>query len=248
MSTEKKPTEKTEKKEKVVKKKEIVKLEKDKQDKLKTLSKITYIIAKISKVLAIIGIVGMAIAMIFTPVLVKNIKIENGSIEVFGDKVEYVPNDGKMEIVVNNTNVGTLTDDEKLAFDYVLKELENTNMTKTFAFAELTLVFGIATMIVFFFVMQHVDKLFINIHDLDTPFNQDNLNHVKRIAYLSLILLILSVASNFISSLFVKSDALEISFVSITGVIVLYIISYVFEYACILQKDSKATIYDEINE
>lgn len=241
-------TEKVEEKEKKIKKKEVTYLEKDKQDKLRTFSKITYILARIAKVFMIIGVVGVAIAMILAPVLVKNIKIKNNTIEVFGEKIEYKENNGKIDLSIKGENVGSLTSDEKVEFDHIISELEKTNITKVFTYLEIVLALSIVTLFVYYFMLKHVDKLFTNIHDLDTPFNSDNLEHTKKIAFLSLIVLIVSFVSDLLSSAYLDNSNVSINLTSVVTVLILYAVSYLFEYACILQKDSKATIYSEIDE
>ena len=138
-----------------------------------------------------------------------------------------------------------MTSEEKISFDYIIKEIEKTNVFKTFAFVELTIILGIASMLVLYFILKHLDELFTNIYNLDTPFNENNLNHIKRIAYLALILLIINFVSDLFSGVFISNGATKVDLISVITVMIVYIISLIFEYACLLQKESKTTIYYE---
>ncbi len=239
----------TAKKEKVEKvKKENINLPKEKQGRLKTYSKIIYILTRIAKVCLIIGIAFLALTMIIAPVLVKNIKIENGTIEVFDNKLEYVERDGKVALEIKGEPIGTLTSEEKVSFDYIIKELENANISKTFAYIEITIALGVVAMFVLYFILKRIDKLFTNIHDFDTPFNDANLEHIRKIAYLSLALIIVRFVSDLFSQLVLDSKTVNVDIVSIVTVMIIYVGSLVFEYACNLQKESKATIYTEISK
>lgn len=236
----------TEKKVKAVKaKKEVTHLTKEKQKKLKTYSKIIYVLTRIAKVCLIIGIVFMALGMILTPVIVKNTKVKDNTLEVFGNKVEYVEKDGKLEMSIKGTPIGTLTNEEKVSLDYVIKEIENTNISNTFAYIEIVIALGIVSMFVLYFILKHVDKLFTNIYEFDTPFNNANLEHIKRIAYLALVLIIVNFVTDMFSQLVVSSSSARINLTSVVSVIIIYVVSIIFEYACNLQKESEATIYTE---
>ena len=239
----------TAKKEKVSKaKKEISTLPKEKQRRLKVYSKIIYCLTRICRAFVIISMIGLAIAMIATPVLVKNIKIKDGTVEVYGNKVTYEEKDGKIELSVKETPIGTLTDKEKESFDYIIKELEKTNMSKTFAYAEVAIALGLCSMFVLYSILKRIDKLFTNIYEFDTPFNEANLEHLRKITYLSLVLLIVDFVADIFAQATIGGDNFSVSLVSVATIMVLYVITVIFEYACTLQKESKATIYTQASE
>ena len=238
MSTEKKP---------VVEKKKTndeLKLEKNKQERLKTLSKIIYILARIGKILSIIAIVGLLLCVILTPVVVKNIKFEDQTVTMFGNELKYETNGNQVDLYIDNVIVGSMTSDEKVGFDMIISKLEDTDMTKSFAFIELALIAGSAIMFIFYFILRYVDMLFVNISEKDTPFTEENSDYINKIAYLSLVTVLISFVADIVSSLLFKDSMVSFNLSRVIYVLILYIIAYIFEYACILQKESKKNIYE----
>ena len=238
MSAEKKPAE--EKK----KTNDKLKLEKNKQERLKTLSKIFYIIARIGKIISIIAIVGLLLCVVLTPVVVKNIKFEDQKITIFGNEIRYETNDNQVDLYIDNVIVGSMTSDEKVSFDMIISKLEDTDMTKSFAFIELALIAETIIMFIFYFILRYVDMLFVNINEKDTPFTEENLDYINKIAYLSLVTVLISFVTDIVSSLFFKDSMVSFNLSRVIYVLILYIIAYIFEYACILQKESKKNIYE----
>lgn len=240
-------------KKEVIKKEEITEKKKDsnntcldidKQDKIKTISKIIYILARIFRVLIPIGIVVIGILMIVTPVVVKNIKFENDSVDFFGEKLTYQNNGDDVGLYLGDAKIGTLAEDEKVLFDQGVQKLSETNMTKLFCYMELSLAFTIAVVIFTYFIFCNVEKLFVNIHDKSTPFIEDNLEFLRKIAKYSLISVIISFVCEILFTSIFSSSIMNFSLSEVVLVLVLYVITYIFEYACILQNKSKNTMYD----
>ena len=242
MSTEKKVV--TEKK----KTKDNAKLEKNKQERLKVLSKIIYVLAKIGRVVSIIAIVALLLCVVLTPVVVRNIKIEDKTISMFGTELKYEYNGDQIDLSMDNMLIGSLTSDEKSSFDMIVSRLEKTDMTKVFAFVELALIAGTASLFIFYFILRYVDMLFTNISEKETPFIDENSDYVNKIAYLSLVIVVISLVADIVSSLFFGDSMVNINLSKVFSVLLLYVIAYVFEYACILQKDSKKIVYEDIKE
>ena len=96
--------------------------------------------------------------------------VEENMITVFGQKISYDDNGEKVILYFDKDQIETLTNDEKVAFDYVIKELKNTNIAKVFCFAEFTLVGGIALLVIGYFVLGYFAKLFNSIFIENTPF------------------------------------------------------------------------------
>ena len=235
MSAEKKETAKS---------KKGTNLPKDKQHKIRLLSKIIYIVARILKVCTVIGASCLLLCIVLTPVVVKNIRIEDNKITMFGTEVEYKYNDNEVDLLVGNIAIGSLNSKEKINFDVIINELAKTDMTKSFAFIELALIAGVAVMFIWHFIFRYVDMLFVNIYNNETPFTTENNDYLSKISYLALVAVIISIVSDIISSLLFGNSMVRVSMTSIIIVLVLYVTTYVFEYACILQKDSKHKIYD----
>lgn len=235
MSTEKKVE---------VKKKKGNNLSKEKQDRVRTLSKIIYIVARIFRVFAVIGAFCLLLGVVLTPVIVKNVRIENGSISVFDTELKYSYSDNKVDLLAGDVVIGSLSNEEKTNFDLIVSELEKADVTRTFALIELALISGVAVIFIIFFILKYIDMLFVNVCNNETPFTDENLDYLNKVAYLSLITVIISFVSDIISSIFFNTSMIHVDLRSIIVVLGVYTITYIFEYACILQKNSKNKMYE----
>lgn len=226
-----------------------VKFDKDKQKKMKFLSKFIYILAKIGKVITIIAGVCLLLAMAITPVLVGNISIKDNSITIFGEKVEYENHEDEIVISVKGVKVGSITGDDMTKFDLATGELEKINIPKLFSYVEFALVTSVALMVLTYFILLYLEKLFVNIYNDETPFTLDNINYIKKIAYLLIAIVATSFVCDLISTaIFDYAISAKIDLTSLIYVLIIFSIAYIFEYGYELQKNSKATMYSEVEE
>lgn len=228
---------------------ENVKLNKEKQRKLKGLSKAIYIISKIGWIFCIVGMVGLVIAMITVPAITSNIKVSNNQIKIFGQTVSYERSDNQV-IIRDKDDEAVITElddvkDLNLVFDY----LENHDMTKLAIYGEIVFVFALATLIVSFLIFKTLEKLFVNIYKNDTPFTMENVEYIKKIAFLLIGIIVISMISSSVISL-VAFDGIEGEFagVNILYILGLFSLAYIFEYGVEIQKDSNGKIYGDSNE
>ena len=187
----------------------------------------------------------MLLGIILTPVLVKNIKIEENVITVFDKKVEYKYDDMGVDLYVGKTLIGRLDSEEKVEFDILVNEVAHADVTKSFAFMELALIAGVAVVFITYFILRYIDMLFSNFAKNETPFTDDNADYLSKISYLMAITVIISIVSDIISSLLFDNSLVNVNLSNAIAVLVLYVITYIFEYACILQKESKNKLYSE---
>ena len=223
-----------------------VKFDKEKQQRIKFFSKFISILAILGKVVVSISIIGLLIAMVATPVLVKNIKVNEDSLEIFSNKVTYENKDNKIDLKIGDTIIGTLDNDEIAAFNLIISELKNTNIPKAFGYLELYLASTIAVLVLTYLALSHTEKLFNNIHNDNTPFTLDNVNHIKKVAYFLIAIIITSFVCELLSSLIFNYGIFgNVNIPSLLFVLIVITISYIFEYGYELQKNSKARMYDE---
>ena len=92
------------------------------------------------------------------------------------------------------------------------------------------------------FAIKNVRDLFYNINSGDTPFTKENIKHIKDIAkYMIGFLFFPDISDNGIN---IGVDLLEVLYI-----LVIFCLSYVFEYGYEIQLDSKGKIYgDEVEE
>lgn len=226
-----------------------VKFDKDKQQKMKFLSKFIYILAKIGKVITIIAGVCILLAMAITPVLVGNISIKDNSITIFGEKVEYENHEDEIVISVKGVKVGSITGDDMVKFNLATNELDKINIPKLFSYVEFALVTSAAIMVLTYFILLYLEKLFRNIYNNETPFIIDNINYIKKIAYLLIAIVATSFVCDLISTaIFDYAISAKIDLTLLLYVLIIFSIAYIFEYGYEIQKNSKAIMYGETEE
>ena len=111
--------------------------------------------------------------------------------------------------------------------------------------------FGIlaAFIIVLIKALKHLELLFSNISKGDTPFTLDNVSHIKKMAYLLIVSIILSTLGASILNLPMHQDFdMDINLFNIVEILFLYSMSLIFEYGYEIQLDSKGRIYGDENE
>ena len=242
----------------------VVKFKEDKQKKVKKLSKAVSIIAKIGKVCTVIGIVAVAIATLIVPVVGLNIKVKEcgevtengieyryGKFTVFGEKIDYkiLDQDSKVEFTYKDKTTTITNEDETYALSKVFDYFEEKNMTMVVVFGEFALACLIVTLILVNKALDHLDKLFININKGDTPFTMDNVEHIKKMAYLMIWLIIFPAATGLFASFVVDADlAIDFDFSNLLTILVLFSLAYIFEYGYQIQLDSNGKIYGEVDE
>ena len=221
-------------------------IEKDKQRKLKMLSKIIYILAKIGKILTYIAIPFIVLGMVVIPILMNKIDIKYDRITLKdkGNIISIVEKNDKLVINVKDAKVAEVTGVKDIS---KIKDFFNNNSKGTIiAAGETALAFALISIVLAILLLRRVEKLFKNINKNDTPFTYDNVEHIRRIAFLMIISIILPAVATAVIELILKVD-LNIHFgtYNLIEILSLYVLVYIFEYGCKLQKDSKSKIYGE---
>ena len=223
----------------------VVKLKKEKQRKVKGLSKAIYVLSKIGEIVLKIGIVCILLVMVLIPFLVNNIEVKDNEI--------IYHNEGRIKIVdtgdktsINISNMAFLDEDDKDTIIMIRDVFQNNSKGKIIAVSEI----GFTTVIIYFIllilVLKHMQKLFKNINEGDTPFTLENVNHIKKMAYIMIATIVVSgISSGLFDFLSESSFPLDLKAFDIIEILFLITISYVFEYGYEIQLDSKGKIYGE---
>ena len=217
----------------------IVKFKKEKQEKVKGLSKAIYIIADIGKVIVSIAIVMGLIGIIVLPILTLNVEIqEQNKIKAFGTEFEYQTRNEEMVLKYANGEVVIGLVDENTDMNSILEKIRNTSELSIIVIGEIFLICSVIVLICIYKIMKHVKSLFVNIHNGDTPFTRENVQSIKKIAkYMIITILLPSITEN---SITIGIDLLEVLYI-----LIIFCLSYIFEYGYEIQLDSKGKIYGE---
>ena len=226
----------------------VVKFKKEKQKKMKTLSKIISMFAKIGRIGLTIGIVGIVILMLFTPFILNNVDVVDNKI-TFKDNVisiEENKNNG-ISVKINNSLVANESDQESII---KIKEVLNNNYKLAIISSlEIGFLFIVINLILINIILKHLQKLFENINACDTPFTLDNVNHIKKMSYMMIAVIVISNFGGVIFEFLLKSD-LNITFemFDLFEILFLFSMAYIFEYGYEIQLDSKGKMYGDENE
>ena len=220
----------------------VVKFNEQKQKKVKTLSNTISLISKISGIILKVAIPFVLLAMILLPYLISNVEIKDNEISFKNEKITLIDDN---TIAINNAMI--LSIDEEISKSDIINIFNNNSKTKIISYTEIAFIFLIIDLIIMIIILNYIEKLFNNIKNNNTPFTLDNVNYIKRISYLMILLILITPISGniFNNILNITKDNGGIDITSILMILILFCMSYIFEYGYEIQKDSKGKIYNK---
>ena len=222
----------------------VVKFNEKKQKEVKTLSNVICLIGNISSIVLKVAIPFIILTMALVPYVIGNVEIKNNEI---GFKTENIKIIDENKIEIHDIIVGEF-DIEDESFD-VIEMFEKNSNTKIMLYIEAGLIFLLVDIIIMIIILGYVEKLFKNIKDNKTPFTLDNVGFIKNISYLMIALILITPISGmlFNSLIGIKNSDGPFELMGILEILIIFSMSYIFEYGYEMQKDSKAIMYDEEN-
>ncbi|MBQ8902049.1 MAG: helix-turn-helix domain-containing protein [Bacilli bacterium] len=219
----------------------VVKFNEKKQNEVKALSNIISLIGKIGAIILKVAIPFIIFIMLLVPYVINNVEIKNNEIAFKTDNIKII-DENKIEI--HDIIIGEF-DIEDESYD-VIELLENNSNTKIIGYIEIALVFLLIDIIIMIIILSYVEKLFNNIKDNNTPFTLDNVKFIKNISYLMIALIIITPLSDIIINLLfgLSEGNSPFELMNILEILIIFSMSYIFEYGYEMQKDSKARMYN----
>ncbi len=214
----------------------VVKFKEEKQRKVKGLSKAIYIASRVIQCLVGGAIILLILSMIAIPFLFNRVTIEKNQIKIFDSEYSYRVENHFFIIDDYKVDIPTSFDIE----DYLL------NHSKVYhILATEYVVLSLVVSLIFFFLLFHtIEKLFLNIHRLDTPFTLENVSYIKKIAILLVLFIVIPNVTGLLFELFTHINLeIELEISSFLLAFIIVSIAYIFEYGYELQLDSKGKIY-----
>ena len=223
----------------------VVKFNEKKQKEVKTLSNVISIIGKIGSIVLKVAIPFIIIAMLIVPYIVSNLEVKENEITFKSESIKIV-DENKIEVhgVIIGEYDGDLADNE------VIKLFINNSKVKIISYFESAMIFLIIDIVIMIIILNYVEKLFNNIKNNLTPFTLENVGFIKKISYLMIALIMITPISNILFNVISTStNSGENSFglIGILEILIIFSMSYIFEYGYEIQKDSKGKIYSEEN-
>lgn len=206
----------------------VVKFKKEKQRKIKGLSKAIYILSKIGRVVCGVGIIIVLLVMVAMPFSIGKLKFED-------EKIMY------QDLVV-----GSATMEEIIQINELYERHGDTLMV---VYSEIICACLIISLILLRELLKRLEKLFINIHNGDTPFTLENVKYIKDMSLLLALQIIIPTISGYLMSFIMKTDLeVEIEPIDFIYILIIVSIAYIFEYGYEIQQDSKGKMYGDENE
>lgn len=222
----------------------VVKFNEKKQKEVRTLSNVISLIGKIGAIVLKVAIPFMILAMVLVPYVISNVEIKNNEI---GFKTENIKIIDENKIEIHDIIVGEFDIEDE---DYDVIEMFNNNSNaKIIGYIEAELVFLLVDIFIMIVILSYVEKLFNNIKNNNTPFTLDNVTFIKKISYLIIALILITPISEIIinSLLGLSGSNSPFELMGILEILIIFSMSYIFEYGYEMQKDSQARMYNEKN-
>lgn len=225
----------------------VVKFKDEKQKKMKGISKAIYVTARIGKIAVVMSAIILAVLLIALPIIANGIEITENNISFYGENYNYEI-DGK-NIIVTEEKTGKSTS-IYVDTDSDLQEYYNSR-SKTFLIVS-TEVIGISLIAflgITFIILRNIEKLFINIHNDDTPFTLENVKYIRKIAMFLIIAIIAPTVCGVLFQAFAEVDMnVGIELMDLILVLIIFSMAYIFEYGYELQLDSRGKMYGNEDE
>ena len=220
----------------------VVKFNESKQNQVKTLSNIISLIGKIGGIVLKVAIPFIIIAMVLVPFIVNNIVVDGDNVSFKTDKIKYLDDD-KLELY----NFILIDLEEDISINEIANIFNNNSKGKIIGYLEAGLTFLIVNIIIMIIILSYVEKLFINIKNNKTPFVFENVNFIKKISYLMIALIIINPISEILFGMILNISETSSGFelISILEILIIFSMSYIFEYGYEIQKDSKGIMYND---
>ena len=219
----------------------VVKFNESKQKNVKTLSNVISLIGKIGSIVLKVSIPFIVLFMLIVPYIINNLEINDNKIIFNTDNIKLTDDN---EIVIGDIDFIEL--DEDIDSEFIIDIYNSHSKLEIIGYLEVGLLFVIVCVILIIIILNYVDKLFSNIKNNETPFTLDNVNYIKKMSYLLIALIIVEPISDIIFSLIFNMPEASSAFdlISILEILIIFSMSYIFEYGYEIQKDSKGKMYN----
>ena len=224
----------------------VVKLKEKEQKKVKVLSKVLNVLALIGKIATRIA-AGVVLAVaILIPVFASDIKYKNNEIRfknISKDVIKFEEKDKDIIIFVNDKKIKDPADQKTLQM--VKEVLDNNSITKVTAIVTIGFVLLSVYLFIIGIILSHIEKLFKNINEGQTPFTLENVEHIKKAAYYMIAAIVFSAIGSGVFALISEAGEVEFDSFDLIEILFLFAMAYIFEYGVEIQKDSEGIMYNE---
>lgn len=231
-------------------KKEVISLKQEEQNKMKGLSKAISVLAKIIRIVCLATIPLVILGMISIPFIIQNVEVKNDEIiwKANNEHITLERKENNYELKMNGTKVADIEKDE--VNSHYVDMFKNNSKISIIGYVET----GLLTLLVSVYLMsltfKHLSKLFENLNIGETPFTLENVNHIKKMAWLMIAIIILPNIGGVIFNILLTTDIdMDFELFDLVEILFLFSLSYVFEYGRLIQiETTNGKMYGGENE
>lgn len=221
----------------------VVKLQKEEQQKIKGLSKTIAIASKIGNIFCKIALLFIVLIMIVTPLFFHNVEVKENKLVWNNDKLKII-NDRDKFTLKYNENVILIGKNSKM-----MDALNHNSKYFIVGYIEIGFLTLCITLFLTLRIFSTLEKLFINIHQGDTPFTLENTNFIRKIACFMIVATLLSNISGVIVSKLLNTDSISgWELFDLIQILFLFSMIYIFKYGYQLQLESSGIMYTSKKE
>lgn len=227
-------------------KNKVISLKKEESKKMKILSKIISTFSKIGRILCYVSIPFVVLAIIITPFLVRKLEVKNNEISISSSdsKITILDKGDKLVIKAGNIAIGEVSKD--VAQTKIIDVLENNSKAQIITYVEIGFIVLIATLVLISIILKCLERVFGNINKGDNQFTLENVHLIKKMAYMMIIIIVISNLGGIIFEILLNSDLdMGIEVFDLVQILFLFSLSYIFEYGRLLSIDRNAKIYGD---
>lgn len=205
-----------------------------KTNNAKALSHVICMICKISKIVLYVAIPFILIAMLLVSYVINNIDIIDNDIVLKTDNIKIVEND-ELKIF----NIIEIDLDDNITTKDIINIFKYNSKTEIILYLNASLLYILFDIIIVIFILKYIEKVFENLRDGKTPFTLANINYIKCISYLLIMMILVSPVSDFLLAkvLGEKYISNPLDLLNVLEILVIYGMSYIFEYGYEIEKD-----------
>lgn len=228
----------------------IVKFKDEKQKKMKFLSKFIYVLAKISRIACLIGAILTVIGAVAIVFVSFNFKYTNEEeMSLYGEVIRIERKTEEVVIRADGYDHKVIDDIDRKVLDNAISFLDKYGVSRSVTFIVVVFAFLVSYLLILYYAFFHLEKLFDNIHNEETPFTLDNVEHIKKMAQLLIASVLVPDIGGLALQGIVRIDlGVEIGLMNFIYVMCLYSLAYIFEYGYEIQRDSRGKMYGDVEE
>ena len=219
----------------------VAKFNEKKQKQVKALSHAISLIGKIGSIVLKVAIAFVAASMILMPYIAANIKVTEDKVTITNENIKVIDNK-----TITLYGVATIGVDEEVSQEQILEIFNNHSKTELLIYFELGSIILITSLVLTIILLNNVEKLFTNIKNGETPFTLDNVNLIKKLSYYMIAIIMVSPISDILfNQIIAQEETSYLDLMTILEILIIFSMSYIFEYGYEIQKDSKGIMYNE---